>query len=115
MTEPTELIPGEPLMPTMDAVYRFMRSNPLTSCEMLIEVLALGNEENAEASSGRLREIWRLAGGSFDKKGRAWVEIDLLPQVLRRVIDAAAKLTAHDPEKCLGGMSCPICGRTGNG
>lgn len=94
-------------IPTMDAVYRFMRKNPQTSCMMLIETLGLGDQTTAKLSGGRLRDLWKLAGGAFDRKGRAWVEIDELPSVLRTVIDA--EKAAHDPEKCLGGLSCPIC------
>lgn len=96
MTEPTELIPGEPFMPAMDAVYRFMRSNPQTSCMMLIETLGLGKEEKAEVSRGRLLELWKLAGGAVDKKGNAWVEIEELPAVLRVVIDAEKVASTAD-------------------
>lgn len=98
MTEPAELIPGEPFMPAMDAVYRFMRSNPQTSCMMLIETLGLGAEEAAKVSRGRLLEIWKLAGGAVDKKGNAWVEIQELPAVLRVVIDAEKAASAVDGE-----------------
>lgn len=98
MTEPTELIPGEPFMPTMDAVYRFMRSNPQTSCIMLIATLGLGVESNANTSRGRLLELWKLAGGAFDKKGNAWVETPELPAVLRIIIDAEKVASQSKPD-----------------
>lgn len=81
-------------MPTLDAVRRFMKSNPDTSWEMLIEVLGIGDEERAEVSGGRLRELWRLAGGAIDKRSRAWVEMDTLPSVLRKIIDAVKPQSA---------------------
>lgn len=42
-------------------------------------------------SDGRLRDLWKAAGGSVDKKKRAFLEIDLLPNALRKIIDAALK------------------------
>ncbi len=110
MTEHAELMPGEPFMPAMDAVYRFMRSNPLTTCEMLVEVLGAGDPP---VSAGRFRELWKIAGGSVDKKGRAWVEMDFLAQTLLRIVNSVNAL--HDPEKCLGGLSCPICSTNSGG
>lgn len=79
-------------IPNMDAVYRFMRNNPQTSWEMVIELLGIGSEDEAKVSSGRLRELWKLAGGSVDRKGRAFLEIDLLPAALRKIIDAVTAL-----------------------
>lgn len=84
MTEPTIKT-----APTMDEVKTFMRSNPDTSWEMLVEILSIGDEDRAIVSGGKLRELWRLAGGAVDKRGRAWIEIDLLPSVLRKIIDFA--------------------------
>lgn len=78
-------------IPTMDAVNRFMRSNPLSSWEMLTEILDIGAEESAAISGGKFRELWKLAGGSVNKKGHAWVEVDRLPKTLRQIIDAVAR------------------------
>ena len=78
--------PSPDYVPTMDAAMRFMRSNPVTSWEMMLEILNLGSEDNAPASGGRFRELWKLSGGAF-KNGKAWVEVDTLPFVLRRLID----------------------------
>ena len=92
MTESAELIPGKPFMPTMDAVYRFMRRNPYTSWEMLAEVLKLGTDETDGPSGGRFRELWKQCGGAVDKKGNAWVEMQILPAVLRKIIDAEKRI-----------------------
>lgn len=78
MTEPTK----PPYMPTMDEAYRFITSNPATSAGILVETLRLSREDSA-VSNGRLREIWKLLGGVVDKNGRAWIEADLLPGLLR--------------------------------
>lgn len=94
MTEPTDLIPGEPFMPTMDAVYRFMRSNPSVSWEMLVEVLKLGTDETDGPSGGRFRELWQQCGGAIDRKGNAWVELQILPAVLRKIIDASNRIAS---------------------
>lgn len=78
-------------IPAMDDVYRFMVSNPQTSCEMIIETLKL--DADPEVSVSRFRELWQLGGGRIDgKNGRAWVEIDLLGQALSRVINAVRTL-----------------------
>ncbi len=91
MTEPLKA----PYMPTMDEAVRFMQSNPQTSWEILIEIFQIGDEEKAAVSGGRMRELWKLSGGAFDKKGRAWVEIDTLPFVLRRLIDSVNKIDSQ--------------------
>lgn len=69
-------------MPTADAAYRFIRSNPETSASFLIDTLKLSTD-TSRCSNGKLREIWKLAGGMIDKKAHAWIESDLLPGVLR--------------------------------
>lgn len=86
-------------VPTMDAAHRFIRSNPLTSFEILVGILGIGDEDRAEVSGGRLRELWKACGGAVDKKGRAWVEMETLPFVLRRIIDTEKQIagaTAKD-------------------
>lgn len=83
-------------IPTMDVALRFMRSNPQTSWEMLIEILGIGSEDTAAVSGGRFRELWELAGGAYDKKGRAWIEIQILPAVLRKIVDAIQRLPPED-------------------
>ena len=84
--------PKADYMPTLDEAVRFIRSNPLTSWETVIDVLGIGSEDHAEVSGGRLRELLKAAGGAFDKKSRAWVEVDTLPSVLRKIIDAVKKI-----------------------
>ena len=79
-------------MPTLDEARRFIMSNPAVSWEMVVEATGIGSEERAQVSGGRFRELWKLAGGMVDKKGRAWVEMDTLPFVLRRIVDAILKL-----------------------
>jgi hypothetical protein len=83
----------------MDEAMRFMRSNPDVSWEMLIQVLDLGSEDKASVSGGRFRELWKLSGGMVDKKGRAWVETNILPAVLRKIVDAICKVAAAEREK----------------
>lgn len=85
-------VPAEaPTNATMDVVHRFMKSNPLSSWEMLTEILDIGSEEAAAVSGGKFRELWKLAGGSVNRKGQAWVEVDRLPATLRQIIDAVAR------------------------
>lgn len=88
-------------LPTMDGALRFMRSNPMTSWEMMLEVCGLGDEDNAPVSGGRFRELWKLSGGAV-KDGKAWVEMETLPFVLRRLIDAVRAIEQrhqNDAEK----------------
>ena len=80
MTEPIKA----PYMPTMDEAHRFIKSNPLTAASILVETQNLAREDS-DTSNGRLREMWLLAGGSVDKKGRAWIELHLLPGLIRAV------------------------------
>lgn len=82
-------------MPSMHEVLKFMRSNPLNSCEMLIDVLKLGDAGMPPVSASRFRELWKLAGGEVDKKGHAWVEADYLPQVLGRIINVCNQLPKY--------------------
>ena len=83
--------PKPDYMPTMDEVHRFIKSNPLTSFEMLAEITGIGDYDNAPVSGDRFRELWKLGGGAF-AKGRAWVEIETLPFVLCRIVDTINKL-----------------------
>jgi hypothetical protein len=85
-------------VPTMDEARRFIRSNPSTSWETLVDVLGLGNEDKATVSGGRFRELWKLAGGMVDSKGNAWVEIETLPSVLRKIIDAVGRVKPNSAE-----------------
>lgn len=73
-------------VPTADEAYRFIASNPITSAQFLVETQKLSRKDSA-VSNGRLRDLWKLAGGMIDKKGRAWIEADLLPGLLRIMID----------------------------
>lgn len=41
-------------------------------------------------SRGRLVEIWKEQGGAVDKKGRAWIELDLLVPLLNSIVERAA-------------------------
>lgn len=84
-------------VPNMDEVHRFMRSNPSTSWEMLVEVLGIGS--SPEVSGGRFRELWRESGGAIDKKGNAWIELSVLPQVLAKIIDASNRLATTQAQK----------------
>lgn len=83
-------------MPTMDEVCRFVESNPATSWEIITSQLGFGDVERAAVSGGRFRELWKLFGGQVDKKSRAWIEVDLLPGILRKIIDTT---NALPPEK----------------
>lgn len=91
------------LIPTMDAVYRFMRSNPNTSWEMLVEVLKLGTDETDGPSGGRFRELWMQSGGAVDRKGNAWVELQILPTVLRKIIDASNRIASQSDRSANSG------------
>lgn len=71
-----------PYMPTADEAHRFIMSNPAVSASFLVEEFKLSTEDD-RCSNGRLREIWKQAGGMVDKKERAWIEAHLLPGLLR--------------------------------
>lgn len=72
-----------PYTPNADEAYRFIKSNPMTAASFVVEVLQQSTE-TSRASNGRLREIWKQAGGAVDaKKDRAWIEVHLLPGLLR--------------------------------
>lgn len=92
MSEPLR----ENYMPTLDEAIRFIKSNPMTSWEVIAKEHKLGDEDAAAVSGGRFRELWKLNGGAFDKQGRAWIEVELLPQILRRIIDSVNAL--DDPQ-----------------
>ena len=79
-------------MPTLDEAQRFIVSNPEIAWHIVAQAFGLGDEDRAEVSGGRFRELWRLCGGAVDKQGCAWVEMDVLPSVLRGIIDAVKKL-----------------------
>lgn len=55
----------------------------------LTELLSDYFRASYKVSDGRLRELWKQAGGSVDRKGRAFLEIDLLPAALRKILDGA--------------------------
>ena len=86
----TEVKP--PNMPSWNEVYDFAKSNPYAFWKTAEDVFKLGNEDKAEMSGGRLRELWKLNGGSVMRDGKAWIEIDLLPKLLRAIIDANDQL-----------------------
>ena len=81
-------------VPTLDEARRFIISNPSTSWEILRERLGLETEADA-VSDGRLRELWKLNGGAVAKGNRAWIEIDLLPRLLREVVSACVRASKH--------------------
>lgn len=73
----------EPYMPTADEAVRFIKSNPVYSALALAEHWRVSGDGD-RCSNGRLREIWKMAGGAFDeKRERAWIEAHLLPGLLR--------------------------------
>ena len=77
------LKPESPYMPTADEAFRFIDSNPRTAAGFLAEVFSKSREDS-KCSNGRLRDIWKLAGGAVDdKKDRAWIEVHLLPGLMR--------------------------------
>jgi hypothetical protein len=43
-------------------------------------------------SAGKLRELWRELGGSVDRKNRAFIEIDLLPALLRAIVEHCVRV-----------------------
>lgn len=80
----TMLLAFPDYMPTLDAATRFVRSNPATAASILIEHWRTPGD-NDRCSNGKLRDIWKAAGGMVDKTkpGRVWIEADLLPGLLR--------------------------------
>lgn len=73
--------PKPEYMPTADEVVRFIRSNPIYSASVLTETFRISTEAD-RCSNGKLREVWKQAGGVVKDK-RAWIEVDLLPGLLR--------------------------------
>jgi hypothetical protein len=71
-------------MPNLDAATRFIQSNPAVTASVLIEHWRVAGD-NDRCSNGKLRDIWKAAGGMVDKAkpGRVWIEADLLPGLLR--------------------------------
>jgi hypothetical protein len=94
----TEIRPADHI-PPMHEIYNFMRSNPNTSWEMIVEVLKIGSDETDGPSAGRFRELWKQCGGAVDRKGNAWVEMQTLPGVLRRIIDASNRIAVTPPSE----------------
>lgn len=79
MTEPLK----PPYMPTLNEAMRFIQSNPGVSASILTEPWRVARDDD-RCSNGRLREIWKQAGGAVDiKKDRAWIEVHLLPGLMR--------------------------------
>lgn len=87
-------------MPTMDEAYRFIASNPVTSAAILVETQKIASDD-APTSNGRIRDLWRLAGGMVDKRGRAWIEFDLLPGIIRTMAElhAQSRIAALEAER----------------
>jgi hypothetical protein len=71
-------------MPSADQACRFIKSNPSVSASFLIEHWRVSGDDD-RCSNGKLRDIWKAAGGMVDKNkpGRVWIEADLLPGLLR--------------------------------
>lgn len=59
MTEPLK----PPYMPTLDEAMRFIQSNPGVSASILTETWRVARDDD-RCSNGRLREIWKQAGGA---------------------------------------------------
>lgn len=87
--------------PTLDEAARFIRSNPHSSFYIVAETLKLGDEDNAAVSGGRFRELWKLSCGMYGSKtppknrSIAWIETELLPEVLRKIIDTVNALDSQ--------------------
>lgn len=47
-------------------------------------------------SGGRFRELWKMHGGSFNRRGHAWIETDLLPGLLHKITDAVWRFKQED-------------------
>ena len=75
-------------VPTLDEVSRFVQSNRLTAVDLVLDLIFAGHLADGELSDGRFRELWKECGGSVDRQGRAFIEIRLLPRVLRFIIHA---------------------------
>ena len=85
-------------MPTMDAVHRFMKSNPLTAMEMLTEISPAALADTC--SDARLRELWMEHHGGFNKRREHFFcERDLMPALLRRIIDSVARAALTREQK----------------
>lgn len=86
-------------MPTLDEVHRFVKSNPKTAVDLVLDLVFAGHlaseetvsPEAAAMSDGRLRELWKESGAAIDRHGRAFIEADLLPRILRLIIEVAAR------------------------
>jgi hypothetical protein len=93
----SERLTASDRMPSLDEVTRFVSSNPKTAINLVLDLVLAGHvtyerwDEDILASSssdGRLRMLWFQCGGLVDKQGRAFIEINLLPRVLRLIIEA---------------------------
>ena len=82
-------------VPTLDEAVRYIRSNPAVAWEILRGQIGLVTEAEA-VSDGRLRELWKLNGGVVGKGNRAWIEVDLLPGLLREVVSAVVRAARHE-------------------
>ena len=82
-------------MPTLDEAVRYIHSNPAVAWEILRPQIGLATEAEA-VSDARLRELWKLNGGAVAKGNRAWIEIDLLPHLLREVVSAVVRAARHE-------------------
>jgi hypothetical protein len=82
-------------IPTLDEAVLYIRSNPAVAWEILREQIGLATEAEA-VSDGRLRELWKLNGGAVGKGNRAWIEVDLLPRLLREVVSAVVRAARHE-------------------
>lgn len=75
--------PKDDYMPNAAEAYRFIKSNPAVTADFLMETWRVARDDD-RCSNGRLREIWKQAGGAVDlKKDRAWIEVHLLPGLMR--------------------------------
>lgn len=79
----TDADPKPEYMPQAHEARTFIMSNPSVATAFLMEAWRVSREDS-RCSDGRLREIWKQAGGAVDaKKDRAWIEVHLLPGLLR--------------------------------
>lgn len=82
---------GEP-MPPGEQMFKYHGFSGPCPKPMRPPVLMNPLPETSIFSRGRLIELWRQHGGAVDKKGRAWIEVDLLAPLLSEIIERAVPI-----------------------